>query len=39
MSGKVNSYNLLEGITGIGLALIAVLDPQAAAWDRCMLLS
>ncbi|HEU4552031.1 MAG TPA: lanthionine synthetase C family protein [Chitinophaga sp.] len=39
MSGKENSYNVLEGIAGIGLGLMAVLNPQAAAWDRCMLLS
>ncbi|SEM93605.1 Lanthionine synthetase C-like protein [Chitinophaga rupis] len=35
-----NSYNLLEGITGVGLALIAAVDTQTApAWDRCLLLS
>lgn len=35
-----NSYGLLEGITGIGLSLIAALDNNnAPAWDRCLLLS
>jgi lantibiotic modifying enzyme len=35
-----NCYNLLEGITGIGLALIASLDANTdPAWDRCLLLS
>jgi lantibiotic modifying enzyme len=33
-------YNLLEGITGIGLSLIASLDAaNDPAWDRCLLLS
>lgn len=35
-----NSYNMLEGITGVGLALIAAVDTQTPpAWDRCLLLS
>ena len=35
-----NIYNMLEGITGVGLALIAAVDTQTApAWDRCLLLS
>lgn len=35
-----NCYNLLEGITGIGLTLIASLDKDTdPAWDRCLLLS
>ncbi|HEY0608754.1 MAG TPA: lanthionine synthetase C family protein [Chitinophaga sp.] len=35
-----NCYNLLEGITGIGLSLIASLDKDTnPAWDRCLLLS
>jgi lantibiotic modifying enzyme len=35
-----NCYNLLEGITGIGLSLIASLDKDIdPAWDRCLLLS
>lgn len=38
--GFQNSYNLLEGITGIGLGLIAALDKESdPAWDRCLLLS
>jgi len=36
----VNSYNLLEGITGVGLALIASVDAHTEpAWDRCLLMS
>lgn len=35
-----NSYNLLEGIAGIGLSLVASLDKDTVpAWDRCLLLS
>jgi hypothetical protein len=35
-----NYYGILEGITGIGLSLIAALDPATTpAWDRCLLLS
>jgi lantibiotic modifying enzyme len=35
-----NNYGILEGITGIGLSLIAALDPATTpAWDRCLLLS
>jgi lantibiotic modifying enzyme len=38
--GYENNYDLLEGITGIGLALIAALDEDTKpAWDRCLLLS
>ncbi|SFE76798.1 Lanthionine synthetase C-like protein [Chitinophaga sp. CF118] len=36
----INCYGLLEGITGLGLVLIAALDPATTpAWDRCLLLS
>lgn len=39
-NGYENNYTLLEGITGIGLALLAALDTNTApAWDRCLLLS
>jgi lantibiotic biosynthesis protein len=35
-----NNYGILEGIAGIGLTLIAALDPDTLpAWDRCLLLS
>jgi hypothetical protein len=35
-----DSYGMLEGVTGTGLALIAALDPATIpAWDRCLLLS
>ncbi|MEJ7767776.1 MAG: lanthionine synthetase C family protein [Chitinophagaceae bacterium] len=38
--GYQDSYNLLEGISGIGLALIAALDKgKDPGWDRCLLLS
>ncbi|QHS62290.1 lanthionine synthetase C family protein [Chitinophaga agri] len=34
-----NSYGMLEGIAGIGLSLIAAIDPDTdPAWDRCILL-
>ncbi|WP_298733002.1 lanthionine synthetase C family protein [uncultured Chitinophaga sp.] len=39
LNGYINTFNLLEGVTGIGLALMAALDEKAAAWDRCLLLS
>jgi lantibiotic modifying enzyme len=33
-------YGMLEGITGVGLALIAAIDSKNyPAWDRCLLLS
>jgi lantibiotic modifying enzyme len=38
--GYQNNHNLLEGITGIGLALIAAVDANTTpSWDRCLLLS
>ncbi|MEJ7677394.1 MAG: lanthionine synthetase C family protein [Segetibacter sp.] len=38
--GYENNYNLLDGITGIGLGLIAAIDTDTSpAWDRCLLLS
>jgi len=34
-----NSYGILEGVAGIGLALLAAIDPDTdPAWDRCILL-
>jgi lantibiotic modifying enzyme len=34
-----NSYGILEGVAGIGLAIAAAIDPDTdPAWDRCMLL-
>jgi len=40
LNGYINTFNLLEGVTGIGLALMAALDEDAMpAWDRCLLLS
>jgi lantibiotic modifying enzyme len=34
-----NSYGILEGVAGIGLALIAAIDQDMdPAWDRCILL-
>ncbi|MEG1762492.1 MAG: lanthionine synthetase C family protein [Bacteroidales bacterium] len=35
----MNEYNLLEGITGIGLALQSYLYNKEPAWDECLLLS
>lgn len=37
--GWVNETGLLEGVAGIGLALISALYPLEPAWDRCLLLS
>lgn len=37
--GYENSYGILEGVAGIGLALIAAIDETTdPSWDRCMLL-
>lgn len=34
-----NSYGILEGVAGIGLSIIAAIDPDTdPAWDRCILL-
>lgn len=39
-SEYVKCYNFLEGIAGIGLAMIAALDKDISPdWDRCLLLS
>jgi lantibiotic modifying enzyme len=36
----VDSYDLLQGLTGIGLGLLAAVDRETAPdWDRCLLLS
>lgn len=37
--GWVNRLDLLEGVSGIGLALISLISPVEPAWDSCMLLS
>lgn len=37
--GWMNEYNLLEGITGIGLSLISHISDEEPTWDRCLLLS
>ena len=34
-----NNYNLLEGVSGIGLCLLSALYEDASAWDECLLLS
>ncbi|MCF6406644.1 lanthionine synthetase C family protein [Chitinophaga filiformis] len=37
--GYENSYGILEGVAGIGLALMAAIDEDTdPSWDRCMLL-
>ncbi|MDY8137085.1 lanthionine synthetase C family protein [Aquimarina sp. 2201CG5-10] len=33
-----NEINLLEGITGIGLALLSYLAPEEANWDECLMI-
>ncbi len=36
----VDSYDLLQGLSGIGLGLLAAVDRETAPdWDRCLLLS
>lgn len=35
----VNEYGLLEGIAGIGLAMISYLSDETPSWDECLLLS
>lgn len=37
--GFQNEYGLLEGIAGIGLALLSFLSDEDPAWDECLLLS
>jgi len=37
--GWVNEYGLLEGIAGIGLALISAVSDIEPKWDECLLLS
>jgi len=37
--GWVNSYSLLEGIAGIGLALLTYYHEVEPTWDECLLLS
>ena len=34
----VSSYSLLEGITGVGLALLALLDSDTLGWEQGILL-
>jgi hypothetical protein len=38
-SGWINSYGLLEGIAGIGLALLTYYYEIEPTWDECLLLS
>ena len=37
--GYVNEYSLLEGVSGIGLALYSHISDEEPTWDRCLLLS
>lgn len=37
--GYVNRYGLLEGIAGIGLALVSAVSDEHLKWDRCLLIS
>lgn len=34
-----NETNLLEGIAGIGLAMISCLQPSESKWDECLMIS
>lgn len=38
-NGWQNEYGFLEGIAGIGLALIAAISDDDPTWDECLLLS
>jgi hypothetical protein len=38
-SGWVPAVGLLEGATGVALALLGAVSPVEPAWDRCLLLS
>lgn len=31
--------SLLEGVGGVGLALLSTIDPQNMEWDECLMLS
>lgn len=35
----VKEYGLLEGVAGIGLALLSHISDEEPTWDRCLLLS
>ena len=37
--GWINNYSLLQGITGIGLALLTYYHEVEPTWDECLLLS
>lgn len=37
--GPVKSYSLLEGIAGIGLALLSYMAEEKTIWDECLMLS
>ena len=37
--GWKNDYSLLEGVSGIGLALLSHISNEEPYWDRCLLLS
>jgi len=37
--GLENSETLLEGVAGIGLALLSFLDDRATSWNECFMLS
>jgi len=39
MGGWTNDYGFLEGIAGIGLAMISAISDIEPAWDECLLLS
>jgi lantibiotic biosynthesis protein len=35
----INDYGFLEGIAGIGLALLSHISDEEPTWDRCLLMS
>ena len=37
--GWTNQYDMLEGIPGIGLAMLSYISETEPTWDECLLLS
>lgn len=37
--GYITRYNLIEGLAGIGLALMGAINPKDTSWDRSFLIS
>ena len=39
LGGWKNEFALLDGVTGVGLALISAISDIEPKWDECLLLS